>query len=118
MTNGADQVKNITTLNIPLKGILAALPYVDDGAFQPWEIALAYALDGYKPIDIMFTTRSAHELLFGYSDKFLSSLSKNSSFPGLSANQTREEALTAGASQMLTGKNDTSQVRQTLMWKG
>ena len=52
--------KNITTLNIPLKGILAALPYVDDGAFQPWEIALAYALDGYKPIDIMFTTRSAH----------------------------------------------------------
>jgi len=50
----------ITTLNIPFKALLEALPYVDGGKYNVLEIATLMWLAGFDAKDTLFTTRSAH----------------------------------------------------------
>lgn len=52
--------QNITTLNIPFKGILAALPYILDGLLDAQAIADLYDLAHYDAEHVLFSTVPAH----------------------------------------------------------
>ncbi|KAG1668840.1 hypothetical protein FOA52_004935 [Chlamydomonas sp. UWO 241] len=113
----------VTTLNMALIGVVEGIHAAYGPSYARWLDWVAYALaefsDGH--VDGLFTRRSAHELIWGYDDLFLSRLSRMlpaGTIPTtrveLLHNASEEETLAAVPTVFDTGGRNVSAVWNTL----
>jgi hypothetical protein len=70
--------EEVTTLNVPLVGVLEALAARAPARAAPWLALLARVVEGFRDARVhgLFVTRRAEELLWGYEDPLLKRLAQ------------------------------------------
>lgn len=78
MTNGSVTEDKITTLNLPLVGAIETIKAKAPKRLSVWLEYMAHLIEGWTDSHIngIFTTRSPMELLFGYEDPLLKTISR------------------------------------------
>lgn len=114
----SDEARLVTSLNVPFQALRYSLSASSMGLLpEAYEVLTSHTQE-----QILFTTRSVRELIFGYQDPVLAVLknfepSLNDVFPGWMKNYTIDYAYeNVGLNTIITGEDDMAHIRWYERW--